>query len=121
MSMKFGHLGIATKEFGQSKTFYKAVCAAMGLPLIAENDDSARFGLDGRTMFYIHTGETSSGPLHVAFEVGSREMVDEFYTAALNAGGKDNGKPGIRENYSPTYYAAFVLDPEGNNIETVCR
>ena len=119
--MKFGHLGIAVKDFEQSKVFYKSVCAALGLSLVGENEQSVRFGLDGRVMFYIHTSGMSSGPVHLAFEVDSHEEVDAFHKAALAAGGKDNGVPGIRENYSPTYYAAFVFDLDGNNIEAVCR
>jgi catechol 2,3-dioxygenase-like lactoylglutathione lyase family enzyme len=119
--MKFGHVGFGVKDLDKSKEFYRRVFETIELPLIDENEQSMRFGLDGRTMFYIHTRELAPGPFHIAFDVESRAMVDAFYTAALQSGGTDNGVPGVREHYSSTYYAAFVLDPNGNNIEVVCR
>lgn len=80
-----------------------------------------RFGREGKTFLYIHTRGNPPGPFHLALEIDSRELVDEFYEAALAHGGEDNGAPGVREDYSPTYYAAFILDPDGHNIEAVCR
>jgi catechol 2,3-dioxygenase-like lactoylglutathione lyase family enzyme len=119
--MKFGHLGFSVKDFGLSKKFYQESFAGLGLTILGENEKSVRFGHEGRTVIFIHTHTAPSGPFHFAFEVDSKEKVEAFYTAALAAGGKDNGAPGIRENYSPTYFAAFVIDPDGNNIEVVCR
>jgi catechol 2,3-dioxygenase-like lactoylglutathione lyase family enzyme len=119
--MKFAHIGFGVKDLARSKDFYKQIFEALGLPLIDESEQSVRFGADGRAMFYIHTREAPPGPFHVAFEVDTREAVNEFHRAALAAGGRDNGVPGIRKHYSPTYYAAFVLDPDGHNIEAVCR
>jgi catechol 2,3-dioxygenase-like lactoylglutathione lyase family enzyme len=119
--MKFAHIGFGVKDLSRSKDFYKRIFEVLGLPLIDESGQSVRFGADGRALFYIHTREAPPGPFHVAFEVDTREAVSEFHEAALAAGGRDNGAPGIRKHYSPTYYAAFVLDPDGHNIEAVCR
>ncbi len=119
--MEFAHLGIAVQDLAKSKEFYEAALAPLGLPLIREKETSVHFGKNGRTLFYIHTKGTPPGPIHIAFDADSREKVNAFYAAALKAGGKDNGAPGIRERYSPTYYAAFVLDPDGHNIEAISR
>jgi predicted lactoylglutathione lyase len=74
-----------------------------------------------KPFFWIGTGEKKSGSVHVAFTATSRAQVDAFYKAAMAAGGSDNGPPGIREYYHPNYYGAFVLDPDGNNVEAVCH
>ena len=79
------------------------------------------FGAGQKPFFWIGDGESPSGPLHVAFTAGSRAAVDAFYAAALRAGGKDNGPPGLRPHYHANYYGAFVLDPDGHNIEAVCH
>ena len=71
--------------------------------------------------FWLSQGKPGNLPMHIAFRVGSRTLVDSFYQAALAAGGRDNGAPGPRPRYDPDYYGAFVLDPDGNNIEAVCR
>ena len=119
--MNYAHVGFAVKNLQKSKGFYTAALATLGLSLLREKTESVHFGEDGKTLFYIHTRSTPPGPFHIAFEAKSRGQVDEFYKAALAAGGKDNGAPGIRENYSPTYYAVFVIDPDGHNIEALCR
>jgi len=84
-------------------------------------DAHAGFGVDGRPFFWIGNGKRPVGALHVAFTAASRSQVDAFYQAALRAGGRDNGGPGLRPHYHPNHYAAFILDPDGNNIEAVCR
>jgi catechol 2,3-dioxygenase-like lactoylglutathione lyase family enzyme len=81
----------------------------------------AGFGREGKTSFMVRTVGDPSGPAHVAFASPDRGTVDAFHAAALAAGGTDNGGPGIRENYHPNYYAAFALDPDGNNVEAVCQ
>ncbi len=80
----------------------------------------AGFGLPGMPSFWIHPGE-AFGPLHVAFHAADRGCVDAFFAAAVAAGGSDNGRPGVRSHYHPNYYAAFVIDPDGNNVEAVCH
>ena len=72
-------------------------------------------------MIWIHTRGQVASPIHISFEADNRKEVEDFYKAALAAGGKDNGGPGVRENYSSIYFAAFVIDPDGHNIEVVCR
>jgi catechol 2,3-dioxygenase-like lactoylglutathione lyase family enzyme len=81
----------------------------------------AGFGKDGKAFFWIGGGAKPKGGTHVAFKAPTRADVDSFYRAALAAGGKDNGPPGLRPHYHPNHYGAFVLDPDGNNIEAVCR
>lgn len=119
--MNYAHIGLAVSDLKKSKKFYKDALTPLGLPLTKESDTSARFGCDGKTVFYIHTEGTPPSHFHIAFEADTQEQVDNFYKVAISAGGKDNGAPGLRKDYSPTYYAAFVIDPDGHNIEVVCR
>lgn len=85
-------------------------------------DDVAGFGIGDRLDFWLANGEKATSPtFHLSFSAGTRDQVDTFYKAAMAAGGSDNGKPGLRERHSPNYYAAFVLDPDGQNIEATCR
>jgi len=122
------HIGYPVADFGESKRFYSAALAPLSIALVMEvtaeqtgKDAHAGFGTKDKPFFWIGTGAKKSGSTHVAFTAGSRAQVDAFYKAALAAGGKDNGRPGIREHYHPNYYGAFVLDPDGNNIEAVCH
>lgn len=119
--MEFGHIGFSVHDLQKSKEFYKAALIPIGLSLTHESGEQVRFGKDGKTVLYIHTRMAPPSSFHLAFEVETQEKVDAFYAAALTAGGTDHGAPGVRPDYSPTYYAAFVLDPNGHNIEVVCR
>lgn len=83
--------------------------------------EGAGFGINGKPDFWIKQGSQMAPKIHVAFHCKSRAQVQAFYDAAVNAGGKDNGAPGLREHYRPNYYGAFVFDPDGHNIEAVCR
>ncbi len=115
------HIGIGVRDYEQSLDFYSRALAPLGLELVAEtgaDNRAAGFGYRGRDDFWIHEGRPL-GRMHVAFEAQSREQVDEFHSAALDAGARDNGAPGVRPEYSATYYAAYVLDPNGNNNEAV--
>ncbi len=115
------HIGIRVANIEVSKAFYKQALAPLGYELLMEHDISgAGFGRDRKPAFWIQLGE-SSGPIHIAFASANREGVDKFYAAALKAGGGDNGGPGLRAEYHPTYYGAFVIDPDGNNVEAVCH
>jgi len=118
----FDHIGIAVSQFEKSVRFYQAALAPLGVRLEAHDPKggSAGFGPPGAPGFWIGKG-SAPGPIHLAFQARTRAAVRQFYEAAMAAGGKDNGKPGLRENYSPTYYAAFVLDPDGHNVEVVCQ
>jgi catechol 2,3-dioxygenase-like lactoylglutathione lyase family enzyme len=118
----FDHIGIDVSQFDQSVRFYEKALAPLGFRLEANDPKAgtAGFGLPGAAAFWIARGK-ATGPLHLAFQAKNRSAVRQFHEAALAAGGKDNGKPGLRENYGPTYYAAFVIDPDGHNVEAVCQ
>lgn len=115
------HVGIDVSDYSCVKTFYTSALAPLGYTLLVEYGETAGFGADAKADFWISQNRATSPTIHVAFQCDRREQVDGFYAAALKAGGKDNGAPGIREDYSPTYYAAFVIDPDGHNIEAVCH
>jgi catechol 2,3-dioxygenase-like lactoylglutathione lyase family enzyme len=117
------HVSLRVTDFPRSRDFYTAALGALGIKLLAEFEyegvKSAGYG-DTRPTFWLGTGKSSrGGDTHVAFTAPSRAAVEAFYTVALAAGGRDNGPPGLRPQYSPDYYAAFVLDPDGNNVEAV--
>lgn len=119
--MMIDHIGIDVSDYRRARQFYSAALAPLGYQLSAEYGETAGFGADGNAEFWISQGQATKPIVHVAFQCGKRTMVDAFYVAALAAGGQDNGAPGIRADYSPTYYAAYVLDPDGHNIEAVCH
>lgn len=122
------HTGIIASDFKKSKDFYFKALSAIGYSLLMEfsasvtgHTDVAGFGEPPKPDFWVSRGIPNNPPVHVAFRVGSRSLVDAFYKAALEAGGRDNGPPGLRPHYHPDYYGAFVLDPDGHNIEAVCH
>lgn len=115
------HLGIKVKNFAKSRAFYEAALKPLGYAVRMEfGGNVAGIGTEGKPDFWISEG-TPAGPIHIAFSAPDRKTVDDFYAAAIVAGGKDNGAPGLRAEYHPNYYGAFVLDPDGNNIEVVCH
>ena len=115
------HIGIDVQNYERSKAFYKAALAPLGYELIMEVQGWAGFGADGKPDFWIQGGKQTFPRIHVAFRSDNRAKVRAFHAAALTAGGKDNGPPGIREIYHPNYYGAFVIDLDGHNIEVVCH
>jgi len=119
--MMFDHFTIAVQDVPKSTEFYRQALAPLGIGLVVEVAGYVAFGKDGRAQFWLGAGEVPSGPFHLAFVAADRAQVDGFYAAALAAGGADNGAPGLRPIYHPDYYGAFVFDPDGNNIEAVCR
>jgi catechol 2,3-dioxygenase-like lactoylglutathione lyase family enzyme len=116
------HLGFGVSDYQRSKAFYEQVLAPLGIELLMEPvAQAAGFGRDGKPYFWIETrGTAVNGGLHVAFAVEDRATVDAWHAKALEAGATDNGAPGLRM-YHPNYYGAYVLDPDGNNIEAVCH
>ena len=126
--MMLDHIGLAVSDLSRSRKFYLVALAPLSMDIVMEVTEEqtgryagAGFGAAGKPFFWIGTGEHRSGPTHIAFAASSRAAVDAFYKAALSAGGRDNGAPGIRAHYHPNYYGAFVLDPDGNNVEAVCH
>ncbi|HTR13732.1 MAG TPA: VOC family protein [Roseiarcus sp.] len=122
------HIGLAVSDFTKSKDFYDAALTPLGIGIVMEvtleesgGGRHAGFGSQRKPYFWIGTGDGPKGGTHVAFTAENRGEVDAFYRAAMAAGGKDNGPPGQRPDYHPNYYAAFVFDPDGNNIEAVCH
>lgn len=116
------HIGIRVTDCQRSRTFYEQTLRPLGYTLRLEFDgEAAGFGADEHPDFWIGRGGSGPGMAHVAFASPDRATVTAFYQAALAAGGTDNGGPGLRPQYHPDYYAAFVLDPDGNNIEAVCH
>jgi lactoylglutathione lyase len=114
------HVGLKVGDLDRSKTFYSAALEPLGYTLAMEFEGAAGFlSPEDAPDFWISKGQ--SGSTHVAFRAGDRDAVHRFHEAALAAGGADNGEPGPRPHYSPTYYAAFVHDPDGHNIEVVCH
>ncbi|HZT19066.1 MAG TPA: VOC family protein [Dongiaceae bacterium] len=122
------HVGFAVTDMRRSKAFYERALAPLGIGLVMEvtaeesgGEAHAGFGAEDKPFFWIGTGRALEGRLHVAFTAASRAAVDAFHKAAIAAGGADNGAPGLRPHYHPAYYGAFVLDPDGHNIEAVCH
>lgn len=123
------HVGIAVADTARSKAFYDAALAPLGIAMIMElpgdvtdsGGTACGYGKDQKPFFWFGDNEQVGEGFHVAFTVETRALVDAFYEAALSAGGKDNGAPGLRPHYHPSYYGAFVLDPDGHNVEAVCH
>ncbi|THD77293.1 MAG: VOC family protein [Phenylobacterium sp.] len=113
------HVSLKVSDYPRAQAFYDLALAPLGLTrMMGDGQHFAGYG-DVRPFFWI--GEGEGGPAHVAFAVPDRTMVDAFHAAAIGAGGRDNGGPGLRPQYHPGYYGAFALDPDGHNIEAVCH
>lgn len=125
------HIGFDVADYPRARAFYERALAPLGMAVRAEVSraqsgdwEGCGFGVPGKPEFWIGSpasGEGLNRQVHVAFVVDDRKTVDAFHAAALAAGGKDNGAPGLRPHYHASYYAAFVLDPDGHNIEVVCH
>lgn len=127
MTAILDHVGYAVSDYAASKAFYEKALAPLGIVLMMEvgkeltgGSEHAGFGIT-KPDFWIGTGKPASSGVHVAFSTKDRATVDAFYKAAIAAGGKDNGAPGVRPHYHKDYYGAFILDVDGNNIEAVCH
>lgn len=115
------HIGLEVSDVKKAKDFFLTALKPFGYELFMEWEKWVGFSVDGKPDFWLKEGKQTTPSVHVAFRAKNRKVVDEFYKAALSAGGKDNGAPGIREIYHPNYYGAFVLDFDGHNIEAVCH
>lgn len=119
--MILDHIGLAVHDFGKSRTFFRRALAPLGIETVLEGEGWAMLGKEGRPEFWIGVHGIPPGPIHIAFTADTREQVRAFHRAALAAGGRDNGAPGIRAKYHPNYYGAYVFDPDGHNVEAVCH
>ena len=116
------HVGFGVSDYGRSKAFYERVLAPLGMTLVLEvMSAAAGFGKGQKPFFWIEKQRPPVTELHVAFAVDDRATVDAWHASALAAGARDNGAPGVRAIYHPDYYGAYILDPDGNNIEAVCH
>ncbi len=117
------HVGIEVRDFDRSRAFYEMALAPLGLAVVTEPmPQMAGFGAAGKPEFWVMArGRPAVQGVHLAFHAAGRDAVDAFHAAGLTAGGTDNGAPGPRPLYHAAYYAAFVLDPDGNNVEAVCH
>ena len=127
--MIIDHVGFGVADYARSKAFYAVALAPLGFTLVMEVEPeqtegknwACGFGKNGKPEFWIGSDGKTTPPMHVAFVVETRDEVRAFYEAALRAGGRSNGAPGLRPHYHPNYYGAFVLDLDGHNIEAVCH
>jgi catechol 2,3-dioxygenase-like lactoylglutathione lyase family enzyme len=122
------HTSLSVSDFAAAKAFYSAALKPLGITVLMEfpkavtgNVDVAGLGANGKPLFWLADAGKTTPRIHIAFAANSRAEVDAFYQAAIAAGGKDNGTPGIRAMYHPTCYGAFVLDADGHNVEAVCH
>jgi catechol 2,3-dioxygenase-like lactoylglutathione lyase family enzyme len=118
----FDHVSLYVSDLPRSIRFYRAALAPLGFELVSGSADEgyAGFGKPGAPQLWLSPGTATRGA-HLAFVASKRDAVARFHAAALEAGGTDNGAPGVREIYHPAYYGAYVLDPDGNNVEAVCH
>jgi catechol 2,3-dioxygenase-like lactoylglutathione lyase family enzyme len=119
--MVFDHIGFNVTDFPAGKAFFTRALAPLGLAITKEAEGWAMIGRRGEGELWIGSFGPNPGPIHVAFAAANREQVRQFHAAALAAGGKDNGAPGLRPHYHPNYYGAYVIGPDGHNIEAVCH
>ena len=118
----FDHVVFGVSDYEASKAFYLKALEPLGVALLAENALGVELGIPkGQSSLCLFQAEERPARLHIAFRADNRQQVEAFYRAALEAGGKDNGAPGLRPQYHANYYAAFVIDPDGHNIELVCH
>jgi catechol 2,3-dioxygenase-like lactoylglutathione lyase family enzyme len=116
----YDHIGLKVSDLEASVRFYRAVLGELGHVLASHDESGAGLGPKGAPGLWLAADKAAHTPVHVAFTARSRAAVDAFHRVGLKARGRDNGAPGVRADYSPNYYAAFLLDPDGNNVEAVC-
>lgn len=117
----FDHVGFGVTDVAASKAFFLQALAPLGVAVVMEGPYGVGMGQGGKPSLWIHEASHPPAPLHLAFTAQRRDEVDAFYRAALAAGGKDNGAPGLRPHYHAHYYGAFVIGPDGHNVEAVCH
>jgi catechol 2,3-dioxygenase-like lactoylglutathione lyase family enzyme len=120
-AIMYDHIGLKVKDMEAAVNFYSAALAPLGHVVCNREKTYAGFGPKDAPALWLHAWDGKAGPgTHVAFKAPDRASVDRFHKEGLKAGGRENGKPGLRTEYSPNYYGAFLIDPDGNNVEAVC-
>lgn len=117
----FDHLGLGVSDYAASKEFFLKALTPLGVSVAMEGPHGVGMGKNGKPSLWLFQSDAKPAPMHLAFAADDRAQVDAFYRAALAAGGKDNGAPGLRPHYHPHYYGAFVYGPDGHNVEAVCH
>lgn len=117
----FDHVGFGVSSLAESQAFFLQALAPLGAALVMEGPYGVGIGRDGKPSLWLFETQERPAHLHIAFVADSRAQVDAFHAAALAAGGRDHGAPGLRPHYHPDYYGAFILGPDGHNIEAVCH
>ena len=117
----FDHIGFGVADLDRSKAFFLAALAPLGVGLVMEGPYGVGIGKNGKPSLWLHDMSAAATPMHLAFTAETRDQVVAFHAAALQAGGKDNGAPGLRPQYHANYFGAFVIDPDGHNVEAVCH
>jgi catechol 2,3-dioxygenase-like lactoylglutathione lyase family enzyme len=117
----FDHIGFGVTDYEKSKAFFVQALRPLGIGIVMEGPYGVGIGPKGKPALWLHATEDKPSPVHLAFAAADRTQVDAFYRAAIAAGGKDNGAPGLRPEYHADYYGAFVIGPDGHNVEAVCH
>ena len=117
----FDHIGLGVSDYAASRSFFLQSLAPLGVGVVMEGEHGLGLGPKGKPSLWLFQSADKQVPLHIAFTAENRSQVDAFHRAALAAGGKDNGAPGLRPHYHPDYYGAFVIGPDGHNVEAVCH
>ncbi len=117
----FDHIGIGVSDLKASKAFFLKALSPLGVVVVMDVVDATGLGRDQKPFLWLGAADGDPSSVHIAFAAENRRQVDEFYRQALAAGGEDNGPPGLRPQYHANYYAAFVIGPDGHNIEAVCH
>ena len=117
----FDHVGFGVTDYAASKAFFLQALRPLGVSVVMEGPYGLGLGQNNKPSLWMHQTSGTPAPLHLAFAAANRQQVDDFHRAALAAGGKDNGAPGLRPHYHASYYGAFVIGPDGHNVEAVCH
>jgi catechol 2,3-dioxygenase-like lactoylglutathione lyase family enzyme len=117
----FDHLGLGVSDYAASKSFFLIALQPLGVRIVVEGEHGLGLGTKGKPALWLFQTTHKPASLHIAFTAENRQQVHDFHRAALAAGGQDNGAPGLRPHYHPSYYGAFVIGPDGHNVEAVCH
>ncbi len=117
----FDHIGFGVTNYDASKSFFQRALEPLGVGVVMEGEYGLGIGPKGKPSLWLYQSSEKPAQLHLAFTAETRKQVQDFYRAALEAGGKDNGAPGLRPHYHANYYGAFVIGPDGHNVEAVCH